>query len=421
MINSRWIANAPVRSFALLLAGTLCLAGGAVTAAQDRPSYSRMLNIDALIDNHARFLARRYNLSDEQDQYTQALLKQKADQFLARHREELYDLIDRVVEVRAGGEIDTTELIAWGQRALPLYEEAKAMIVTGNDEWRAILSEEQRKVHDDDLREMYTSFSTTEDQLQRIISGQMTSEEFRRGPGRQVPAVTGPAQVPQAHTPTPATPTPQPGMPPGHVARRPGTRPPGADSAGSDPSIPGRPQRPVRPGTASGPANFESQWEAYVREFIQKYKLDSAQIERANALLKDCQEQANRIVAKRKPEMDRIEEKLKELAASTEPEKQKELKELNERKQKMLEPINEIFEKTLKPKLERLPTRAQRQAAESSPSVPGSTPPGKESAGQPPRTRPPRPQPPENPPPAPEPEDPVNDEPAEIPDDSAPE
>jgi len=372
-----------------------------------------MLNIDALLDNHARFLARRYNLTAEQDAFTQALLRQKTEAFLAKHREELFDLVDRLVEVRAGGEIAQQELINWGRRALPLYEEAKTLIIEGNNEWRQILTEEQRRTHDEDLREMYDSFATTESQLQRIVSGQMTVEEFRHGPGRQVPqrsATAAPAAPPPQPTATVTDTTPPVAgqvappttvtRPPQEVRQLPDRRSaaPGATS----------PAAPIGPGAAAArqpptvyPAGVDplSQWEAYVRDFIQRYQLDEAQTARANAILKECQEAANRLIERRKAEFERIDKQLQELSQSPSPDKIKQLTELNERRNKLLEPINEIFEKQLKPRLEKLPTRAQKQAAEQS----GRPGPNKSPTPARPPTPLPRPQP-TPPPPQPQPQ-----------------
>jgi cell division septum initiation protein DivIVA len=422
-----------------------------------RPSYSRMLNIEALLDNHVRFLARRYNLSADQETYTQAFLHAKTDQFLERHREQLFDLVDRLVDVRAGAEMSPQELVAWGKLALPLYQEAKTLIIEGNNEWRMTLTEEQQKVHDDDLRDMYTSFTTTEDQLQRIVSGQMTLEEFRRGPGRNVPrlnpvpvpmspgaaAPTKPGAAgastvenapPPAPKPTiPAAPPKSPPTPPAKPATPPqGTSPPPAsgtqppppaadqtdarssraprgDAAAprSDAARAGRnaPAAPTKTGTGS---DFESQWEAYVREFIQKYQLDEAQTQRANSILKDCQEQARRVFDKHKDDLERIDKKLQSLAETKEgPDKLKELNELNQQRAKLLAPIDEIFERQLKPRLDKLPTRAQRQAAEAAPKSPAMPPAGAEKGerkpgrGEPKPPVPPPP-PPVQPPPAPE-------------------
>ncbi len=343
-----------------------------------RPSYSRMLNIDALLENHARFLARRYNLSADQDAFTQAFLRQKTQEFLARHREELFDLVDRLVDVRAGAEMTQQDLMAWGKRALPLYEEAKTLIVSGNQEWRGILTEEQRRTHDEDLAEMQDSFAMTESQLQRIVSGEMTVEEFRKGPAQ--PAARS-APRPPTPKPTPVAASPEPPPPPPAQPATPANRPtpiaaaPQEGRSGSTgrvgqgaavaraPDQRGSRGRPTAVGAVSG-IGFESQWEAYVRDFIQRYQLDEGQTQRAQGILKDCQEMANRLIQKRKPELERLDRQLQELGQSSDADKLKQLSELNQKRTKLFEPVNEIFEKQLKPRLERLPTRAQRQAAE---------------------------------------------------------
>lgn len=435
----------PRRTLSIAL-GALLLAVCTPARGQDepaRPSYARLLNIDALIEHHARFLARHYNLSEDQDAYTQAYLRQKADEFLSRHREELYDLVDRLFEVRAGGQITSEDLITWGKRAQPLYEEAKALIVQGNNEWREILTEEQRKTHDKDLEEMYNSFVTTEDQLQRIVTGQMTLDEFRRGPARQVPRAA-PAEV------TTGTVAPQADPAPGHTTRthvtprptQPGvgdsagaTGRPGRGPGGGDRRLRGRGGPPVNAGKAG--ANFESQWEAYVREFIQRYQLDEGQTQRAQSILKDCQDMAQRIMQKNKAAIEELDKKVLELGQSKEGDKLRELTEINARRTKLTEPIDQIFERQLKPRLEKLPTRAQRQAAEatSRPAVgaPGRKPgvrPTPNSPPQPPQPRPqpqqpppqpqPQPQPPPQPPPQPEPEPEPIPEPQPMPPEEEP-
>ncbi len=409
---SRIVAS-PIMAALLLIGGTAVAPG---QSDPTRPSYSRLLNIDALLEAHARTLARRYNLSEEQERYTQAFLREKANAFLDKHREELFDLIDRLVEVRAGGDMEQQELIAWGKQALPLYEEAKTLIVQGNNDWRGILSEEQRKTHDEDLQEMYAGFVTTEDQLQRIVSGQMTLDEFRKGPARQVPRPAQelrPAASPQAQagvTPE-RDPRPTPPSAPGQRSTaydsgaganaRSSQAPTGGTAVGSPGGQRGRGRagatqsQPARSG-----ADFESQWEAYVREFIQRYQLDEGQTERAQSILKDCQDAAQRVVQKNKGEIEQLDKKLLGLAESKDADKLKELSEISARRTKLLEPINEIFEKQLKPRLEKLPTRAQRQAAEEAGKRAPVTPPTPGKPGRP-GPRPPPPQPPQPPQPPP--------------------
>lgn len=343
-----------------------------------RRGYSRFFNVDAMIDSYARILARKYDLTEEQDVFTQEYLRMKAHEFLDKHQDKLFELMDRLIEVRGGSEIDQQELIGWGKRALPLYEEAKLLIIEGNNEWREILTEEQRQVHDEDLKMMYQSFTRTEDQLHRMVRGQMTVEELRRGPRARHAAPNRPDPGADATPPgdgmTSGVTGQQPdGTPvvrevPTPIAR-PDTgrraRPRGPVPMSPTPSTSSKLDRSEilrRVAAAKGEAEFESGWEAYVREFIEKYKLTDGQAQRAKLILKDCQEQARQYMQRHKAELEQLDKKKEALTESKD--KLKALTELSQRRAKLLEPIGRIFEKRLKPRLEKLLTRAQRQAAE---------------------------------------------------------
>jgi polyhydroxyalkanoate synthesis regulator phasin len=152
----------------------------------------------------------------------------------------------------------------------------------------------------------------------------------------------------------------------------------------------------------------ESQWESYVREFIEKYKLNDEQAQRARAILKDCQERAAQYTQKHKAEIEELDKKI--AAASAAGGKSKELAELNERKSKLTEPVGQIFEQKLKPSLEKLPTRAQRQAADASRKPAGTSGSGKPGARPPVKPSPPPPPPSPEPPPE-EPQEPPPDAP----------
>jgi hypothetical protein len=413
-----------IRTQVLAFGLVLCCGAGLVPAtAQERPddapSYSSMINIDALIDNYARLLARKYDLNDEQDTYTQTFLRDKAYQFLDQHREELFALVDEMFAVRRGGEITQEEIMAWGLRAQPLFDDARQLIVEGNREWRGVLNEEQKLIHDRDLELMYDSFATTEEQLGRIISGEMTVQEFRRGyPGRRS-RDRSPTPSPRvSETPTPAQPTPQPARAERSSAaeearqrlaeirarRR-------ANAGGREVDRPSerRPNtRTNRRTAAGGSTDFEGEWEKYVREFIARYQLNDAQKQRAEIVLKSCQEQAASYMAKRKASLEAIDKRIEELKG--EKDSAQEVRKLTERKTKMLEPVQQIFEKRLKPRLERLPTRAQRAAAEK-----GGRP-NESDRRQPPQRERPQPEPEPEPEPEPDPEEYEEEVPEEIPD-----
>ena len=108
----------------------------------------------------------------------------------------------------------------------------------------------------------------------------------------------------------------------------------------------------------------ESQWEAYTRRFIEKYGLNAEQTAKGWAILKDCQERANRYLAKREKDFEKLDKEAEALKKSDAKDRAQRLAAIDKRHRKLMQPIDEILEKQLKPRLEKLPTSAQRRAAE---------------------------------------------------------
>lgn len=364
-----------------------------------RPRFSSLINIDSMVDNYARLLSRKYTLTPEQEEFTKAYLHDTADRFLAQHRDEMFAIIDEMFAVRGGANITPEEIIVWGQRAMPLYEEAKKLIIDGNGQWREILTDDQKKIHDADLELMNTNFVRMDEQLGRIARGEMTVDEFRRGPAsfdqprrpfnrnsgtdpgvvrRTTPADT---QGERAAAPPPdqstAVAPPQTGLSRGtedrHAAarerlarlraQRQAEQGGAAAPGGASPTTPRNARRGNPRGAA--PANrtdFESDWERYVNEFIARYQLNEEQQQRARSILSECQDAARSYLARRQATIDNLDRQLEQLKST--PEKTEEVQRINKQKEKLREPIGRIFETRLKPRLERLPTRAQREAVE---------------------------------------------------------
>lgn len=107
--------------------------------------------------------------------------------------------------------------------------------------------------------------------------------------------------------------------------------------------------------------DHETRWRAYVRRFIARHKLDDAQSRRANEVLKDCEERANRYLATRKTELDDLREALQRPSAQRDGDKIDLREGLAERVDSLSKPIDEIFEGVLKPRLDGLLTTAQRE------------------------------------------------------------
>ncbi len=463
------------RSAVLLMLG-LCLVNGA--AAQDKKDgrkgdssggYSAIIdNIDMLVDNYAKFLGRKYDLNDEQFGFTKQMIRDKVNGFLDQHEDEVRGLFDQMFQARTQGNMGQEDLISWGKRVAPIYEEAKKIIENGNTEWREILDDKQRTIHDEDLKLMADSFKETDEKVERIQQGQMTIDEFVKpsGGGPRKPRRSTPAPIAEAPPPAGA------GGAPGEVVTsaagetktyiRPNEKqakvianaerlkreqagneqpvnqePPnqGIDPAtgqpvqqnveppvqplpeGGEQPHPGnveqphnpQPQPPVETTRTTNKAlqpkvagkNFKSEWEKYVRDFIQKYQLNDEQTQRANAVLAECETAAERVMTSKKSDLERIEKREGELKAVAGPTaakppgdpkvageaksategKNKELAELTKRREELLAPINRIFEDQLKPKLEKLPTRAQRKAAEEKSSK-SPAPPVKDKSGK---------------------------------------
>jgi hypothetical protein len=423
-----------------VLVGLALPVAGQATVERPSRTLGSLINVDALIDNYLQFLTRKYDLTEDQAAYTEQLVRSRVDEFLSRHHDQVSSLIERLFEVRSGGDISPQELIEWGRRVQPLYNEAKAIIIAANDEWRSILSEQQRRIHDEDLRLMYESFSITEDQIQRLVSGQMTVEEFRNPRRyRQSRQAVTPLDAPvtnAAPVAAAARAEPAPAPAAGPTARQPSNAPDQSKPSAtiSPPSgAPGQVRRTAVPpaATPSAPApvgrraapaaspaaagkDFESAWEQYVRQFIERYRLDAEQQDRAYRILRACQQQAARYMRSKAATLEKLDKDLQQLGTSKEKDKLQRLSEISNQRNKLLAPINDIFEHQLKPRLEKIPTRAQRQAAEKGGKAPTPPTPGRPApagAAPAPVQPPPPPAPPEPQPgiePAPEPVEPTD-------------
>ena len=127
----------------------------------------------------------------------------------------------------------------------------------------------------------------------------------------------------------------------------------------------------------AGRTEPEGAWEKYVREFIERYKLNDEQTQKAHAVLEDCVSQRDRYLRGNKEQIEQLDQQIAELKKSKNKDKAKSLAALTERRNKLTAPIDQIFEERLKPRLERLPTRAQRRAAEAATRKPATKKPSK--------------------------------------------
>lgn len=127
---------------------------------------------------------------------------------------------------------------------------------------------------------------------------------------------------------------------------------------------PGGGRHYVRQQILSGKTH-EGFWESYVKDFIRKHRLDADQTEKAQTILKDCQERAQAHLTRHREEIAKIDKRTAELLKTPESESRSaELLQLAKRGDELVAPINTLFQKRLQPRLERIPTQQQREAAE---------------------------------------------------------
>jgi hypothetical protein len=125
----------------------------------------------------------------------------------------------------------------------------------------------------------------------------------------------------------------------------------------------------LAPGTASQPTSrpvevrWESEWEAYTRRFIARFKLANDQMQKAQQILIDCQAQAHHYLDREKDAFEQLDRRTADLKGLPEDARPKAAQSLLDERHKLMQPVDEIFEQHLKPRLDKLPTRAQRRAA----------------------------------------------------------
>lgn len=264
--------------------------------------------VDTIMENYLKQMTRYYNLTKEQEEYTRALMNKRVKQFLNDYEKDVRWLAAEMFDYQVRREMPPTEIAReWGSRGTPLLNAIRQQVFDGNEEWRKVLNEEQRRQHDRDLEQMRKEFDRLEEKFQRWSSGDIRATDF-----------------------------------PGAVSAQP---------------------RTVR--------RSEDAWQYYVRWFIQQYDLDEGQKQTAYSVLREMREEAVKYREAHKDEYARLEAAEAHVAASgpkTDPDELKRLKDENakmaERRRELDRPISVGMFNRLKTHLEGIPTSDQRQARE---------------------------------------------------------
>jgi len=315
-----WVTTAACLVAALgVLTPVRALAQVATTASAEdatpvtHPNDPMMWNVDRMMEDAVLQISKRYSLNKEQERYTRVLLTQRVRAFLKDHEADVRMLLKESVDARLGLKDDTPEVMqSWAKRAKPLYEEAMKAILDGNKEWGDILTDDQKKIHLNDLNQMNTNFDGVKIMLARWEEGKGVPGEFSGRPRQST----------------------------NQDNNRPGAR------VISD---------PVPPAPSWADRKIEDMWETYVQMFIKNYGLDEKQANSARAIHKESVAEASKYRDSRKADFEALKQ-----AGGPDPKRPMKPEELRKRKQMLEKPIKAQFVR-MHDRLEGLLSAAQRE------------------------------------------------------------
>ncbi|MHC4695160.1 MAG: hypothetical protein ACYTFA_00280 [Planctomycetota bacterium] len=270
--------------------------------------------IEQILETAVRNIARRYNLNEAQTQFTDEIMKMQVKKFLLEHEDEVWPVIRDLLSAQAlGGPPDDVELMKRiGKAAGPLAELAQKAIFEANAEWRKILTDQQKELHDYDLAEMEKNFEGIYGRLKSWEQGKRTDQ-----------GIFPPAE------------------PPGKGPRRP--RKP--------------PNEPLSEGPPVVHINIPTLFDTFVEEFIKDYRLDESQIDTARSILKEFKAKANNIKNAKKHEFAKLAGETKK---AIDDRNRAKLREVEAARKKLLEPVYELFTQ-MEGRLKGLLTTMQRE------------------------------------------------------------
>lgn len=262
------------------------------------------------IDQAVQGIARRYNLNKEQTEATRDLWRREVESFLREHENEVWPVILDVMRQGFKNPENLLDMQRLARSAGALFEPIKEAAFHAQDEWRLILTEEQKRMHDFDLGEMETTFEKVQENLTDWAEGRATEHGL---------------------------------LPPKRVLT-------------NEPSRPDRPPSGL-PDPVKDVFDPSRIFDTIVKEFIKEYRLNQGQITSARSILVEFKAKANDFQASKKDEFAKIAAQLRgahdrrDVAA---------VRKATAAHKAMLKPVYELTE-LMQDRLEALLTTVQRE------------------------------------------------------------
>jgi hypothetical protein len=320
----------------------------------------------------------RYSLSDDQVFKMHQLLIRDAVQLFTKHSDRISQYAGEFVRTRAAGAAITPEQVAkWVKLAEPVMHDARAQFRESAKEFEAVLDPGQREIFErdyaaanhrlDDIEKQTRAWKqgkwdpaewgldtdpiqlSGQDMVSRIAAADPHASDMHNSEDEQELREEILRRVAERRLNREEN---QEGDPAAGEARN--------NSGGGTEESARSPDR--RDGRRDASQEVD-EWEKYTRDFIARYKLDEAQTQRAWIIYRDLKSARERMEK-------RIDPRKAKLRADLAAEKDAKARvKLSQQIGKLDEPISRLFDR-LKARLEKLPTRAQKEAAGPPPSEP---------------------------------------------------
>lgn len=253
-------------------------------------------------------ISKHYNLSPDQEAKTRKLLTERVSKFLQKHDKEIWPLLWELTEAQMKGDAPSKEAaLKIAQKGYPIFEDARAEIMRAQDDFRKYLTEQQKTIHDKDLKGLERQFRSIDHQLSSWRKGQVNKKRpfrIRLGPpGTQTVPIGGRRSMLRVQMP-------------------------------------------------------ETLWERHVRQFIADYRLAEGQKVAATAILQDLIEQAERYRTTHHKDLVDA-EGLVRSAELAKPFDRQSLEQARKIRELLNKPFEDYFDE-LKSRLNSIPTEKQR-------------------------------------------------------------
>lgn len=299
-------------------------------------------DVGGRFDAFVSMIGDRYLLDGAQEDWLRRRVMRESMGIFQRNMDRIMQYAPEIIATRAGGEPISPEQVArWADLATPVIRDAQRAMNRAAADFLEQLDPEQRDLAAADLAAANRRVDRAREGLAEWREGRWTPAQWGL---QDDPIQNRAAQPNEGDPPEPAHPDTTPAA--RDAGQAPGNPTPPRDHPPAGHAPPPRENAPPRaPAAPADARKTDDPWAAYVRGFIERYKLNA-----------DQQQQAWRIFASAAAQRDRLSNSPRSPGGTDPPA-------ASQPAARRSNPTERLFEQ-LKARLDRIPTRAQRTAAE---------------------------------------------------------